>query len=80
MILKFEDFLNEAEQSLSKTVSDLEQKIWSSKKGPAELEWENISQEFLDGEGRESWSDLDDYELEKARKAAQGVIDKYKIK
>lgn len=77
---KFQEFLNEAEESLSKTVSDLEKRVWDSKKGQAKLEWEEISQSFLDGEGREYWADLDDHELENARKAAQALIDKHQIK
>jgi hypothetical protein len=79
-MLSFSEFLNESSSSLSKIVSDLEQRIWNAKNGPAKLAWEDISQSFLDGEGREHWADLDDRELEHARKAAQGVIDKYKIK
>lgn len=80
MILKFGEFLKESEEFLSKAVIDLEQKIWNSKNGPAKVEWEEISQSFLDGEGREEWKDLEDTELAKAKSAAEALIDKYKIR
>lgn len=78
-IRSFKEFLNEKEESLSKQIEELEKKIWDSKKGLAKLEWEEISQKYLDGEGKEAWTDLDDVTLSNAIKEIKTLIDKHKL-
>ncbi len=47
----------------------------------SEMEWEKISQRYLDGEpGREYWADLYPQELEDAIQDAEYLMKKYKIK
>lgn len=60
-------------------IGDLDSILMSDRK--AEREWEEISQNYLDGqEGSEYWEDLNDQDLQNAIDDAEYLIKKYNIK
>ena len=70
---------NYSTNGLVDRIGDLDDLLMSDRK--AEREWEEMSQNYLDGErGSEYWGDLGDQELQDAIDGAESLMKKYRIK
>ena len=70
---------NYSTNDLVDRIGDLDDILMSDRK--AEREWEEMSQNYLDGErGSEYWGDLGDQELQDAIDGAESLMKKYRIK
>ena len=70
---------NYSTNDLVDRIGDLEDILMSNRK--AEREWEEMSQNYLDGEkGSEYWGDLEDHEIQDAIDDAESLMKKYRIK
>ena len=70
---------NYSTNGLVDRIGDLDDILMSDRK--AEREWEEMSQNYLDGErGSEYWGDLGDQELQDAIDGAESLMKKYRIK
>ena len=70
---------NYSTNDLVDRIGDLEDILISDRK--AEREWEEMSQNYLDGEkGSEYWGDLEDHEIQDAITDAESLMKKYRIK
>ena len=70
---------NYSTNDLVDRIGDLDDILMSDRK--AEREWEEISQNYLDGQsGSEYWGDLGDQELQNAIDDAESLMKKYRIK